>query len=251
MRHKERRNMIFFTLIELLIVIAIIAILAGMLLPALNAAKEKSRDISCKGKLKQTGVVWLNYATDHGDNILSWRDKGKTLNGSALSDQYWPERLYVLGYQGIYKSTPKNSILTCPSDTKPYELYRNYRIPISYGYNCLLGNTSPSYGNDHQQQWRWRKLAQNGRTSSSIVLIDHWYKNKTGTLSHSDHLVFSGQWYASFDWLEDMKLNIRYTHTNHINTLYGDCHVSPVSKIEYNITNNDLSVWAKGELGTY
>ena len=114
-----------------------------------------------------------------------------------------------------------------------------------------IGNTSPSYGNDHQQQWRWRKLAQNGRTSSSIVLIDHWYKNKTGTLSHSDHLVFSGQWYASFDWLEDMKLNIRYTHTNHINTLYGDCHVSPVSKIEYNITNNDLSVWAKGELGTY
>ena len=247
----SRVKMRIFTLIELLIVIAIIAILAGMLLPALNAAKEKSRDISCKGKLKQTGVVWLNYATDHGDNILSWRDKGKTLNGSTLSDQYWPERLYVLGYQGIYKSTPKNSILTCPSDTKPYELYRNYRIPISYGYNCLLGNTSPSYGNDHQQQWRWRKLAQNGRTSSSIVLIDHWYKNKTGTLSHSDHLVFSGQWYASFDWLEDMKLNIRYTHTNHINTLYGDCHVSPVSKIEYNITNNDLSVWAKGELGTY
>ena len=70
MKKTDRRKRIArgFTIIELLVVIAVIAILAGMLLPALNAAKEKSRDISCKGKLKQTGVVWLNYATDHGDN---------------------------------------------------------------------------------------------------------------------------------------------------------------------------------------
>ncbi|MDD3155291.1 MAG: type II secretion system protein, partial [Victivallaceae bacterium] len=56
-----------FTLIELLVTVSIIAMLAGMLLPALGNARAKAREISCVNKIRQIGTASIAYREDFNE----------------------------------------------------------------------------------------------------------------------------------------------------------------------------------------
>ena len=74
-----------FTLVELLVVIAIIGVLVGLLLPAVQAAREAGRRMQCNNKMKQITLAVQYYASAYKDKIPAGTDY-KFYRGTATSD---------------------------------------------------------------------------------------------------------------------------------------------------------------------
>jgi prepilin-type N-terminal cleavage/methylation domain-containing protein/prepilin-type processing-associated H-X9-DG protein len=135
---KSKKSIIkkLFTLIELLIVIAIITILMSLLLPGLKSAKEAAVRIKCANNLKGLGSVWSNYLDDR-NNIFPNYDDFTALNGGYGCDRW---------YQGLYDYTPHGSwdpVFACVGTHPRWTVDIANGIPGYYkGYSVKTFNAS-------------------------------------------------------------------------------------------------------------
>ena len=125
----EKRN---FTLIELLIVVAIIAILAGMLLPALSKARNKAETISCTNNMKQVALAAFDYQTYYNDWVLPCQF---SVYGRASNEYYWS--------WWVAANTKLTAKQVCCPKLKTIQTYMSYYTTPSKG---LPANMSMNFG---------------------------------------------------------------------------------------------------------
>lgn len=119
-----------FTLIELLVVIAIIAILAAMLLPALNAAKQKAQDISCRNNLKTLANGYSMYL----DTYSEWLPSIQLYVGTYC---------WGLIKRDILHLKTDKKVFECPVDSKTADdKTRRASFYIDYAFNTIGGSNS-------------------------------------------------------------------------------------------------------------
>ena len=122
---------IAFTLVELLVVISIIGLLAGLAIPAINGGLKSAKAGACLSNLHQIGVATMAYAADNSFRLPD--------AGSGTSDM-WATKLATFISTG---TKSKKSIFVCPGCEKPVVEATGTDVAVTYG---MHGGLMPKGG---------------------------------------------------------------------------------------------------------
>ncbi|MGP1346735.1 MAG: DUF1559 family PulG-like putative transporter [Phycisphaerales bacterium] len=184
MRHRPALRSTGFTLLELLVVVAIVALLVGVLLPAMSSARAAARRLACQSNLRQLVASWTMYAGDADGAAmpLAYTDPAQIGGGDSI---YWfgsignitgqmdPERGFLAGY--IDARPGEGSVFECPE--QPWGTYipqgPTAQITSTYGYNgyFLSPGATPGWSTTIGTR-PWRRLSTIDAPSELLVFAD-------------------------------------------------------------------------------
>ena len=172
------RKNIAFTVIELMLVIALIMILAALLLPAISRSKEKAKRTKCQNQLRQFYTVAILYAEDHEGYLCSYDDMLRQIPMLCPSDDSTGKRL-----KAIWSQNPEPTSFQCAPCF--FLLGTNRGAPLqawsspSYRGSSLLVENEPFHdpaktpSEQIGEQYKWRghflELLVDGSTSWPVL----------------------------------------------------------------------------------
>jgi prepilin-type processing-associated H-X9-DG protein len=205
--------------VELLVVIALIAILAAMLLPALNRGVESARRMQCAGSLHQFGLAAQMYWDDNSGNCFLYQ-VAPTNNGFI----YWfgwlqngaeGKRAFDATQGALYPYTQSSGIDICPSLNYYSAQFKLKATGAAFGYGYDLA-LSPPMGGTPVNIW------QVTRPADIALLADAAQINSfEPPASHDNPLL------EEFYYVDSYEATAHFRHQTSANVLFCDSHVAP------------------------
>ncbi len=227
----NRRRARAFTLIEVLVVVSIIAVLAGLLLTSLSSITKSGDDTKCVSNLRQVAMAVNAYASDNDDTLPGPLTRGQYpfFHGSSLSG-------FIVSYLGLSKTNlqwvPENSVFVCPSFARAAEATPGFQSVTTYGWipNYIAAN----YGDTGIRPWGYpldplRPALKRASLASQLVPSTQRPENATTAVAYREvSRVIEYRTGMMPDWF--YRLPDRALHGGHLNAIFWDWHVGRASE---------------------